>query len=411
VHVIYCENAFELVRGDYPLRAYEPHERVTTHGLRSRWGSFSPLWTQQTGGPGPKWSKIRKIINEIRPDVVHFHNLSLIGGPGLLRKNFGHAVRLMTAHEHWLVCPMHVLWQSEDRLCEQPSCHKCSIGHRRPPQLWRHSGLMEKGLGCLDRLIVPSQSAAMEHQRRGIRRPIDVLPYFLPSDWPRAFRTNISDINLPGHPKRPYFTCVGRIEKIKGFQDVIALMDQLPEADLRIAGHGSYLPELRKISGERPNVIFEGLLEGDALRRLVRGSRATIVPSLVPETFGYVVLESFAQARPVIGRNLGALPEILNQSEGGIVFQNRLELMQSMKKYLIEPAVADSDGLAGQHALLTRYDEQSHLATYLSWVDQAVESKQNPILSPEGNLESEIPEGLLLEQFPTLTDQPEKSAA
>ena len=49
-----------------------------------------------------------------------------------------------------------------------------------------------------------------------------------------------------------------------------------------------------------PNVHFEGLLGGRALARLFRSARAVVVPSLFPETFGYVVLEAFAVGTPVI---------------------------------------------------------------------------------------------------------------
>ena len=52
VHVIYCLDAFELVRGSFPEREYNPPSGVTVHGLRSWSGALSPLWTQQTGRPG-----------------------------------------------------------------------------------------------------------------------------------------------------------------------------------------------------------------------------------------------------------------------------------------------------------------------------------------------------------------------
>ena len=82
VHVIYCQDAFELVRGSFPLRDYTPPEGVQVHGLKSWAGPLSPLWTQQSGMPGPKWPMIQELIQRIEPDVVHFHNLSLIGGQG-----------------------------------------------------------------------------------------------------------------------------------------------------------------------------------------------------------------------------------------------------------------------------------------------------------------------------------------
>lgn len=383
VHVIYCRDAFELVRGSFPDREYTTPEGVMVHGLQSGLGAISPLWTQQTGGPGPKWRQIERILREIQPDVVHAHNLSLIGGPGLLRKDFGKAVRLMTAHEHWLVCPMHVLWNSRDELCQKNDCHRCSIASGRPPQFWRETGLMEKGLGALDRLIVPSRTAAEEHRARGISRPIDILPYFLPADWPFAQKQSPS-AQAAG---RPYFACVGRVEKIKGFQKVVELMDRLPGADLRVAGHGGYLDELKRMAGGRENIQFEGMLEGEALRRFMRGARAVVVPSLVPETFGYVVLEAFAQGRPVVGRSLGALTEIIQKTGGGLVFQDSQELLESLAFYLREPEEADRHGWAGRVALDAFYSEEGHIRQYLGWIREAQglprEMQSEPAAGPD----------------------------
>jgi glycosyltransferase involved in cell wall biosynthesis len=371
VHVIYCEEAFDLVRGDYPPRSYQPPEGVSVHGLRTGWGPISPLWTQQTGGPGPKWPAIQRLMHQIKPDVVHFHNLSLIGGPGLIRKDFGSAVKFMTAHEHWLVCPMHVLWKSDDTLCRESACHRCSIAQGRPPQWWRETSAMEKGLQELDRLIVPSESAAEEHRRRGINRKIDTLPYFLPDDWPFARRLR-GQAGSTDNTTRPYFLCVGRAEKIKGFQEVIGLMRHLPGADLRIAGHGGYLPELKKLAAGLQNVRFEGLVEGESLRRLFRDARAVVVPSLVPETFGYVVLESFAQGRPVLGRDLGALPGILRSSGGGRTFDDQKSLLAQMNFYLNQPELADADGQRGHRAILSKYNEENHLNQYFQWINEAL---------------------------------------
>lgn len=367
IHVIYCRDAFELVRGSFPDRDYTPPDGVSVHGLRSGLGPISPLWTQQTGRPGPKWRQIQRIVRDIEPDVVHAHNLSLIGGPGLLLKDFGKAVRLMTAHEHWLVCPMHVLWNSRDELCHKTDCHRCSIASGRPPQFWRETGLMEKGLNALDRLIVPSRTAAEEHRARGISRPIDILPYFLPDDWQFARKQTPS---VHGNA-RPYFACVGRVEKIKGFQKVVELMDRLPGADLRIAGHGGYLDELKQTAAGRGNIQFEGMLEGEALRRFMRGARAVVVPSLVPETFGYVVLEAFAQGRPVLGRHLGALPEIIQKTGGGLIFQESRELLESLELYLRHPEVADLHGWAGREALDVFYSEEGHIRQYLGWIRES----------------------------------------
>ena len=96
VHVIYCRDAFETVKGDQTPRPYEAPPGVTIHPLSSPFGPLSPLATHQTGLPHFKHKAIRSLLRSIRPDVVHFHNLSLIGGPGLLAVPAPGAVKFMT---------------------------------------------------------------------------------------------------------------------------------------------------------------------------------------------------------------------------------------------------------------------------------------------------------------------------
>src|SRR3954454_12015710 len=150
VHVIYCRDAFEMVRGDQTPRPYEAPPGVTIHPLTSGFGPLSPLATHQTGRPRFKEKAIRTLLRSIRPDVVHFHNLSLIGGPGLLAVPSPGAVKLMTTHEHWLVCPLHVLWKFDGNVCESRSCVQCCVRSGRPPQLWRETALLDRSLGHLD---------------------------------------------------------------------------------------------------------------------------------------------------------------------------------------------------------------------------------------------------------------------
>src|SRR3569832_596995 len=92
---------------------------------------------------------------------------------------------------------------------------------------------------------------------------------------------------------------------MKGFQRLKPLMRLLHEVDLRIAGTGHYESHLKRLAEGLPNVKFEGLLSGDELAGLFHGARAVVVPSLFPETFGYVVLEAFAVRTPVVVRTGG----------------------------------------------------------------------------------------------------------
>ncbi len=370
VHVIHCRDAFEIARGDQTPRPYDPPPGVVIHRLESPYGALSPLVTQQTGQPFFKLGAIRRLLAEIRPDVVHFHNLSLIGGPGLLGVSAPGAVKFMTAHEHWLVCPLHVLWKYDRSVCETEECVKCSLHSGRPPQLWRRTGLMERSLKHLDALICPSISTMHEHTRRGIKARMTHLPYFLPHDY-----TGLPEAPIPTYP-RAYVAAAGRLEEIKGFQDVIEAMRQLPDLDLRIAGSGQYEEALRTRAKGLANVHFEGRLDAAQVAALFRGARAVVVPSLVYETFGYVVLEAFAEGTPVIVRNLGALPELVEESQGGLVFDSQESLVAWLGRLATDGELRDSLGANGLRARRTLWSESKHLERYFALIDEHRRSRR-----------------------------------
>ena len=363
VHVIYCRDAFDMVRGDQTPRPYSAPEGVTIHALRSPFGSLSPLATHQTGQPAFKTRAIRRLLAEIRPDVAHFHNLSLIGGPGLLAMPMGRAVKLMTTHEHWLVCPLHVLWKFNAGVCETPDCVRCCVRERKPPQFWRKGDLRDRSLGHLDALVCPSQSTRREHARRGVKFPTTHLPYFLPEDY-----TGLPPVAAPDHA-RPYVAAAGRLETIKGFQDAIDAMRHLPAIDLRIAGAGGCEADLRRRAAGLGNVHFEGRLDGAGLAALFRGARAVVVPSLVYETFGYVVLEAFAEGTPVVVRDLGALPELVAESGGGLVFDTQDGLVDAIGRIVADDVLRDELGANGRAARNGIWSEEEHLKRYFDLIE------------------------------------------
>jgi glycosyltransferase involved in cell wall biosynthesis len=364
VHVIHCRDAFNLVRGDQLPRPYKVPPGVRIHPLDSHTGPFSPLATHQTGYPVFKTGSIRRLLHSIRPDVVHFHNLSLVGGPGLLRLPVPGAVKLMTTHEHWLVCPLSVLWKFDREVCEANACARCCLKAGRPPQWWRLTQMMERSLEHLDALICPSRSTQFEHARRGVRVATTHLPYFLPHDY-----TGEPAVDMPRYD-RPYVAVAGRLEKVKGFQDAIDAMRSLPGLDLRIAGTGRYELDLRAQAAGRSNVFFEGRIDAAHVAALFRGARAVVVPSLVYETFGYVVLEAFAEHTPVIVRDLGALPELVAESQGGLVFRKTEELVQALDQLATNEALRRGLGENGHRARHGVWSETEHMNRYFALIDQ-----------------------------------------
>jgi glycosyltransferase involved in cell wall biosynthesis len=256
------------------------------------------------------------------------------------------AVRIMTAHEHWLICPMHLLWKYDRKPCDGAECIRCSLAGKRPPQAWRYTDLIDRSLQQLDALIFPSRHALEEHRARGIGAPMLHLPYFLPDEWSGGIEDESAEPS-----ERPYLAAAGRLVAMKGFQRLIPMMRLLPEVDLRIAGTGPYEAELRSLAADLPNVRFEGLLGGEALARLFHGARAVVVPSLFPETFGYVVLEAFAVGTPVVvHEGGGALRETGVLSGGGLSYGNDAEMLLALRRIVHDEPLREELAHAGYAA-------------------------------------------------------------
>src|SRR5919112_6560620 len=153
VTVVHSRDAHTFFNPRGPFGEFPNEPGVTVHTLGES-GKLGPITTYLSGKPGLYASRLRKVFAEPF-DVIHFHNPSLVGGPGVL--SYGSGVKLFTLNEYWLVCPMHVLVRNHPQPCEQPSCLRCSLAFRRPPQLWRYTGLLERSLRDIDLFLSPSR--------------------------------------------------------------------------------------------------------------------------------------------------------------------------------------------------------------------------------------------------------------
>ncbi len=370
VEVVHCVDSYHLLHPGEPEIAYAEHPRVRTHPIESGLGWLSPLATQQTGRPLLKRKRIQALLDASRWDVIHYHNMSLIGAQTMTMDSArGPAVKMYTTHEHWLVCPMHVLWKYNRRPCEKPDCLRCTLHGRRPPQLWRWTGLLERASRHVDQFVAPSRFTARMHAERGFRRPLEVLPYFLPrNSW----------VHEPAPPRphaRPYFLFVGRLEVIKGLQTLIGLWDGVGDFDLLVAGSGTYQERLRAQAGSNPRIRFLGALTGQQLEALYFHALACLVPSITYETFGIVCLEAFAQKTPVIARDLGGLSEVVEESGGGFLYRTDEQLLEAIRRLAGSPALRLELGARGYDALLGRWTLDAHLKMYFRYLESAAARK------------------------------------
>lgn len=357
VDVIHDIDAFRMLGdGADPEPLGEP-EGVRVHGLQSPLGSLSCLATQQLGRPLVHGRRIRRILRE-GFDVIHFHNISLVGGPALL--SYGAGIKLYTAHEHWLVCPTHVLWRHNREVCTGRECLRCVIRYRRPPQLWRSTSLLQRQSQHVDAFLTLSEFCAKKHAEFGFDRPLAVIPPFLPEADTASEASPATATRVP-----PYFLFVGRLEAIKGLQDVIPLFTGDGATEIWIAGSGSYESRLRQLAGAGRRVRFLGQQPADHLRQLYRDAIAVVVPSVAYEVFPTVVLEAFRESTPIVARRLGPFPEIVERSGGGLLFSTPDELHGSLSSLAADRRLRDNLGQAAGRAFKALWSEPVAIERYL----------------------------------------------
>jgi glycosyltransferase involved in cell wall biosynthesis len=129
-----------------------------------------------------------------------------------------------------------------------------------------------------------------------------------------------------------YILYFGRLIEEKGVDILITAMKSCPDVKLKIIGTGPQESFLKKrVDSEKiSNVEFLGPRWGEDLNQYLKKCLCVVVPSLWHENFPYVILQSFAYAKAVIGTNRGGIPELVHDKKYGFIYDasNHVQLSE-----------------------------------------------------------------------------------
>ncbi len=317
VHVFYNRDAFAVKRRKIH-HAPEFQSGVIVHTYKSLL-NLTP-YTTYLFGISPRIKKVFKtLVNQIKPQVVHHHNISLLGYDIIDR--IGSYVNIYTAHDYWLICPQNDLRINGIQDCSGKSCITCALKRKKPPQLWRYHNGFKRITGKLDLIIAPSTYLQQRLSRELAIKSI-VIQNFAPLPPSRIPENEYSD----------YYLFVGSLEEHKGIFNLLQVFSKSREkigAKLIIVGRGSLEPKIRHfihIHSLQELVIFIGAVNKEKLYSLYYKARALVVPSIWPENAPLVTLEALSVGTPVIASNTGGLPEIVGNIDKKLVFEDFIEL-------------------------------------------------------------------------------------
>lgn len=324
VHVIHSLDAYKVKRKSSPKA--ENTSRVFVHTLKSPLGKLSPVMVYTLGNSRYIQNGFSRVIKKIHPDVVHHHNISLLGYKLLKRR--AKYVSLYTAHDYWLICPTNNLLKNKKDVCTKKSCFFCSIRSYRSPQLWRYGKDFRDAISNIDLIISPS-----EYLRKRLMEEIKVKSITLNNFVP------LPPKNISPSMYLNYFLFVGMLEKHKGILNLLKIFKHhsyKKDAKLLIVGSGSLKSKIQRyilLNNLQEKVIMLGWQSRERLYSLYKDAIVLVLPSICPENGPLTVLEAMSVGTPSIVSNLGGSPEYIEKLSRDLIFNHNN--MNQLKNILL----------------------------------------------------------------------------
>jgi glycosyltransferase involved in cell wall biosynthesis len=165
---------------------------------------------------------------------------------------------------------------------------------------------------------------------------------------------------------------VGQLSEIKGLLVLLSAMTHVdPSVCLDVAGGGydqSRLIEAVVRRGLDRRVKFHGVLPRAEVNALLQKAACSVVPSRYPEPFGLVGPEAMAAARPVIGSDIGGIPEWLEDGVTGYLVRpnDPVDLARRINELTADRGLARTMGLAGRRRWEARFEPRQHIERLLA---------------------------------------------
>ena len=325
----------------------------------------------------PAAKAVRKLVRDHKPDVAHLHIYYGKLTASIIRALKAEGVPIVhTLHEYRQISPNYTLVHNDkiDETCCGKNAWRAAV-KRFNRDSFKRSALatlewyVSRALGnqrLVDRFIAISDFQKQIMAKHGV--PAEKIT--------RVYNFVELDNEPAGEAGRGgYVLYYGRVERIKGVFTLADAAAKCPEVKVKIVGEGEAKPALAEHIKQHKiaNVELLGFAAGDALKTLVRDSLATVLPAEWYEPFGLTVLESFDQRRPVIVSRMGALPELINDHQDGLVVEpgNAEALADAMKTIADDPQRADTMGRAGHTKLMKHFTPDAHYDQLMRVYEQA----------------------------------------
>ncbi|MBD3281691.1 glycosyltransferase [Candidatus Uhrbacteria bacterium] len=307
-------------------------------------------------------------IAEVKPDIIHLHNIYHHLSASILS-----AIRasktpcVQTLHDYKLACPNYKMY-TQGSVCE-----RCKGGKY-------YNAIIHR---CLFPGLAPNILAAAEMSCTKITQAYErtVKSFICPSvfiknkmqDWGEppgklVYLPNPIEIPESTSSRRGLgnYIFIGRLSPEKGIETLVRAAGRVPSVKLDIIGEGPERAKLEQLASQVApgRVNFLGFQTGKELSELRGRAKALCLPSVVYENAPLTILEAMASGVPVIGSNIGGIPELVKDGINGFLAEPQsmeawIEALRQMEQFTGEQRFELGD--AGKEAAVSKFTWDKHL--------------------------------------------------
>jgi glycosyltransferase involved in cell wall biosynthesis len=369
VHNYYQERGGEDLSFEAERRALE-HAGVTVHtyvDTNHRIDAMSGIHA----GLRCIWSleaqrDISELLRTHRPQVMHVQNSFPLISPSIYYAAQRQRVPVVQSIRNYrLLCP-NALFYRDNRVCEDcmgrriawPGVlHGCYRGSRFGSAAVAAMQGVHWAIGSwrnkVDHFISLSEFGRQKLIEGGLPpEQVTVKPNFVYPD------------PGPSEEDREFILFVGRLSEEKGIETMLEAWEQIHNrVPLVIAGRGPVSNLVRRAADRLTGVTWLGAQTIESIYDLMGRATAVLFPSEWYETFGRVVIESYARSTPVIASNLGAITELVLPDETGLLFEPGCSdsLASAAMRIWSDPDRSRKMGRAGRRLFERNYTVSQHL--------------------------------------------------
>lgn len=348
-----------------------------------RFRSYLSLYNPQTV------ERVKKIIHEITPEIVHSHNIHYFLSYHCLKlaKQSGAKV-FLTAHDVMLFHygKLVEFIDPKDQSCPNKFNYKISPWQQIKTYKKRYNPLrniiIKYYLKNVDKIFAVSNALKDALNQNGIdnvevvHNGIDVAEWEIPQKDVDEFKIKYNLIN------KKVILFGGRLSNAKGGYQAIAVMKEvlLHRSDvvmLILGNKNQYVESCIKIAEELgivEKLIFTGWISGNELKSAYKVSNLVLVPSVCFDCFPTTNLEALVCRKPIIATCFGGSRELVEDGKTGYIV-NPYDIQNFADKILeilCSTQLAETIGEYGYRRVKEQFSLQMQTKNVLFWYNQKV---------------------------------------